>query len=209
MIYTKDLAIDYKGGKQFLFKDISIAKGQQWLLKGGSGTGKTTLLHMLSGILSPSSGNISINDVHLNQLSQAALDKFRANSIGLIFQKNLFISSLNMYNNLVIARKLADKAIDKNTIIQLSDELGISKLIDKKPHALSQGELQRFSIARALINEPKVILADEPTSSLDDTNCERFIDIITNVCKQHEVTLLIATHDNRFNVQFQNTIQLA
>ncbi|WP_430813470.1 ABC transporter ATP-binding protein [Carboxylicivirga sp. RSCT41] len=208
MIYTRDLTINYKGGKQLTFKDMHIEKGQQWLLKGHSGTGKTTLLHMLSGILSPSAGTISIDNVIINQLSQAQQDQFRATSIGLIFQKNLFISSINMYNNLVIGKKLAGHAIDKTTILQLTDELGISALIDKMPHELSQGEQQRFSIARALVNEPKVILADEPTSSLDDTNCQRFINSISKLCDQHAITLLIATHDNRFNEQFKNAIQL-
>lgn len=209
MISTKDLTIDYKRGKQLSFQDIQINKGEQWLLKGNSGTGKTTLLHMLSGILCPSSGTIIVNGINFNQLNQSKKDTFRANTIGLIFQKNLFVSSLNMYNNLVIARKLAGQSIDKKAILQLTDELDISALCDKKPFELSQGEQQRFSIARALINQPKVILADEPTSSLDDTNCQRFIDTITKVCKQHDVTLLVATHDNRFNTQFKNTIHLA
>lgn len=209
MIDTKNLVIDYKGGKQLTFQDIHIKKGQQWLLKGNSGTGKTSLLHMLSGILTPTSGTISLDDVLINQLSQSEMDKYRAKSIGLIFQRNLFVSSLNMYNNLVITRKLASKAIKKDNILQLTSELGITELINKMPHELSQGEQQRFSIARSLINNPKVILADEPTSSLDDTNCKRFIDTITNICNRHEVTLLIATHDNRFNAKFQNSIQLA
>ncbi|MCT4589010.1 MAG: ATP-binding cassette domain-containing protein [Carboxylicivirga sp.] len=209
MIHTKDLAIDYKGGKQLSFKDLQIDKGQQCLLKGNSGAGKTTLLHMLSGILSPSSGTISIDDTEITKLRQVQMDKFRASSIGLIFQKNLFISSLNMYENLAIGKKVAGQFIDKNKIHQLTDELDITTLINKKPFELSQGEQQRFSIARALVNEPRVILADEATSSLDDTNCQRFIESITSICSKHEVTLLIATHDNRFNAQFQTTIQLA
>ncbi|MCG8581157.1 MAG: ATP-binding cassette domain-containing protein [Bacteroidales bacterium] len=209
MIYTKGLAINYKGGKQLTFKDLHIDRGQQWLLKGHSGTGKTTLLHILSGILPPSAGIVSIGDVIINELPQSQLDKFRASSIGLIFQKNLFVSSINMYNNLVIGKKLAGQQIDKTKILKLTDELGISALINKMPYQLSQGEQQRFSIARALVNDPKIILADEPTSSLDDTNCERFINSITTLCNKHNVTLLIATHDNRFNEQFQNAIQLA
>ena len=204
MICTKNLRIEYKGRKSLNFQDISINKGEQWLLKGDSGTGKTTLLHLLSGILSPTSGSIEINDVLINELSQSENDRFRAETIGLIFQKNLFVSSLSMYNNLVVTQKLAGTVIDKEYIAHLTDELNITELINKRPHELSQGEQQRFSIARALVNQPKIILADEPTSSLDNTNCQRFADIISKVCNTHGVTLLIATHDNRLDASINN-----
>ena len=208
MILTNNLIINYKANRSIHFNDVSIKKGEQWLLKGDSGTGKTTLLHLLSGILLPSSGTIEINGSVINELSRAQLDQYRAQNIGLIFQKNLFVSSLSMYNNLILPIKLAGNSIDKTFVNQLTDELGITKLIHKRPHELSQGEQQRFSIARALVNKPSVILADEPSSSLDDTNCKRFADMISTICNSYEVTLLIATHDGRLEAQIPKVINL-
>ncbi len=208
MIVTKDLKIEYSGSKQLSFQNLSINEGEQWLLKGDSGTGKTTLLHLLSGILTPTSGSIKVNGVYINELGQSENDQFRAKNIGLIFQKNLFVSSLNMLNNLSVAQKLAGSNVDEEYIHHLTDELNITKLIHKRPHELSQGEQQRFSIARALVNQPKIILADEPTSSLDNSNCNRFADIISQVCTMHKVTLLIATHDHRLDSRIDNLINL-
>ena len=113
-----------------------------------------------------------------------------------------------MYQNALIPQRMAGGGTDKKLIYQLFDELGITKLAGKKPPTLSQGELQRFSITRALVNKPKVVIADEPTSSLDDENCRRFIEIIKRTCEHYGATLLIATHDARIEVHFKHIIRL-
>lgn len=208
MIETRDVGYTYSESSNLSFDDILIEEREQWLLKGKSGSGKTTLIHLLAGILTPSQGSVSINNVLLEKLSQSGLDSFRAKNVGLIFQKHLFISSLNMYQNVLIPQTYAGGNNDKDLIYELMDGLGINKLAGKKPFQLSQGELQRFSIARALANKPKVVIADEPTSSLDDDNCERFIELIRTNCEQHEATLLIATHDARIEMHFEHIIRL-
>jgi putative ABC transport system ATP-binding protein len=209
MIETNKVQYQYAESEEISFPDLSIKEKEQWLLKGSSGSGKTTLIHLLSGILSPSQGSISINGELLQNLNQSRLDQFRAKNIGLIFQKNLFINSLNMYQNLLIPQQLAGENSNKQSIQQLLEDLNIAPLAQKNPSQLSQGELQRFSIARALVNSPKLVIADEPTSSLDDDNCQRFTELIRTNCEQHGVTLLIATHDARVESHFENIIRLS
>ena len=208
MIETRDVGYTYSENEHLSFSDIVIREGEQWLLKGESGSGKTTLIHLLAGILTPTQGSVSINGVLLQNLNQSGLDRFRAKTIGLIFQKHLFISSVNMYQNILIPQRMAGGDTDKKRIYQLFDELNIATLAGKKPNHLSQGQLQRFSIARALANKPKLVIADEPTSSLDDKNCLRFIELIKKTCEEHGATLLIATHDARIEAKFKHIINL-
>ena len=206
MVETRNVSYKYSESQNLSFSDISIKEGEQWLLKGKSGSGKTTLIHLLAGILTPTQGSISINKVLLESLNQYGLDKFRAKTIGLIFQKHLFINSINMYQNVLIPQRVAGGQADKKRVYQLFEELNITTLAGKKPAQLSQGELQRFSIVRALINKPKLVIADEPTSSLDDENCQQFIELIRKNCEEHGATLLIATHDARIELQFNHNI---
>ncbi len=208
MIETKNVCYKYSESNNLSFSDILIREGEQWLLKGKSGSGKTTLIHLLAGILTPTQGSISINNVQLEKLSQSGLDSFRAKTVGLIFQKHLFMNALNMYQNVLVPQTYAGGNSDKKLIHQLMDDLGIAKLAEKKPFQLSQGELQRFSVARALANKPKVVIADEPTSSLDEESCQQFIELIRKNCEQYGVTLLIATHDVRVEEHFEHIIRL-
>ncbi len=209
MIHTQSLQYKYKEGKHLSFPDIMVQSNDQWLLTGKSGSGKTTFIHLLAGILSPLSGDIIVHNTNISKFKQSGLDKFRAKNIGLIFQKNLFINSLNMFQNLLITQKVAKAKTDKQFIEHILDELHITELSTKKPFELSQGEQQRFSIARALVNKPKVVLADEPTSSLDDENCNRFIELIKTTCLHYNAALLIATHDSRLKQYFKNSISLS
>lgn len=208
MIETKNLGYSYSESQNLSYSDIFIKEGEQWLLKGKSGSGKTTLIHLLAGILMPTSGSISVNGIMLQNLHQSGLDKFRAKNIGLIFQKHLFISAVNMYQNVLIPQQMTGVQSDKKLIDQLFEELDIAALAKKKPSHLSQGELQRFSIARSLVNKPKLVIADEPTSSLDDENCLRFVELIKRTCEEHHATLLIASHDARIESQLKHMINL-
>jgi len=208
MIHTNALQFKYPDAGMLGFRDISLLTGEQGLIKGMSGSGKTTLLHLLSGILTPESGTILIDNVPVNKLSGQQKDLFRAKNIGLIFQRNLFIQSVSMYQNMLLAQGVAHSGADKEILIEVFEELGIGHLSNKKPHQLSQGEQQRFSIARALVNKPKVILADEPTSSLDNVNCLKFTQLLKGVCEKYRITLLIATHDARLEQAFNHIIEL-
>ena len=126
----------------------------------------------------------------------------------MIFQKHFFIDALTMEENLLLAQSLPGNLPDRSFTAALMEELNISSLSSRCPSTLSQGELQRFSVARALVNKPAVILADEPTSSLDDHNCIRFVRLLQDAAGKHGTTLLIATHDQRLSNEFSNVIDL-
>ena len=209
LIKTVNLSFRYPSSDQdFDFPDIQLSKGENLLVSGKSGSGKTTLLHLLSGILSPAKGTVNIENTSLGTLKSHELDKFRGGKIGIIFQENFFIESLSVLNNLSYISKLCGLKPDRAYIGKLLLELGIAHLSEKKPGRLSRGELQRFSIARALVNKPLVLLADEPTSSLDDENCKRFIELIKRTGTSHNLSLVIATHDARLKSEFNNCITI-
>jgi len=208
-IKTEKLSFQYPGGKTFNFDDIYIGEKESWLLTGNSGSGKTTLLHLIAGILTPSGGDITISNTVITALKPTRLDVFRAQSIGMVFQKSYFIDALSMHKNLAYFAQLSGKKPELGYLSKLLNDLDIAHLSHKKPAHLSSGELQRFSISRALVNQPAIVLADEPTSSLDDYNCKRFTDLLISVCKAYGVTLLIATHDARLKSEFVNTIKIS
>lgn len=207
-IKTENLSFQYPGGKVFNFTNINIREKESWLLNGNSGSGKTTLLHLIAGILSPVNGTITIANTAINTLKPKQLDTFRAQYVGLVFQKSYFIDALNMQKNLMYFAELSGKKPDKGYLTKLLSDLDIEQLSHKKPAQLSSGELQRFSIARSFINKPEILLADEPTSSLDDENCKRFINLLLSICSDYGVTLIVATHDARLKSEFVNTIKL-
>lgn len=207
-IKTEGLSFQYPGGKVLNFPNLKIAENESWLLTGNSGSGKTTLLHLIAGILISSNGTLHIANTLLNDLKPTELDAYRAKHIGMVFQKSYFIDALSMYKNLLYFAELSGNNADREFVDKLLNDLSIANLSHKKPATLSSGELQRFSIARAMINKPGIILADEPTSSLDDDNCKRFTELIMGICKSYSVTLLVATHDARLKKEFVNTIQL-
>ncbi len=209
MLICKDLRFEYNNQKKFSFPDFSCNAKETLLILGNSGKGKTTLLHLLALILPPQSGSIKINDKEVGKLSSATATKARAENIGIIYQKSHFVASLNVLDNLLLANFLADK---KQSIVraeELANSLGFAEHLYKKTSQLSQGEQQRVSIARALMNNPSIVLADEPTSNLDDENCEKVIKLLDNQVDKIEAALIIVTHDQRLKDRFQNKIFLS
>ncbi len=208
MLEAKNLQFAYDKGPMMSFPDITCAAGEQWLLLGNSGSGKTTLLHLLGGLRKTTSGQITIDGQDLGKLSESALDKFRGQHIGIIFQQSHFIRALTVRENLRLSQKLANKKPDERQIGATLDRLGILDKADSKPHRLSVGEQQRASIARALVNQPMLILADEPTSALDDHHCTEVIQLIKEQAAAENITLLIVTHDTRLKEVFDRSITL-
>lgn len=208
MLTTKNIAFKYKNGNAITFPDINLDNASHALILGKSGCGKTTLLHLLGGLLKPQEGSIQINETTLNKLSGSTLDKFRGKEIGIIFQTPHFIDSLSVKENLYLAQTLAGEKKDLNKIKNLLSELDILEKINAKIKELSQGQKQRVSIARALINTPQLILADEPTSALDDENCNTVINLLIEQAKKSKATLLVVTHDNRLSNSFNTKIEL-
>ncbi len=209
LVKIKALKFNYSEEKHFNFPDFEIENGEHLLVAGESGSGKTTLLHLLAGLIQPASGNVIISNQEISKLKPSEMDRFRGKNIGLIFQKHYFLGAISMRQNLLSAQTLPGFEPDLQHIEILLETLGIKPLEHKKPAALSQGELQRFSVARALANKPLLLLADEPSSSLDDRNCRLFMDLIKGAAAQFRSTLMIATHDARLFDQFPKRYQLS
>ena len=208
MISTHNLSYKYKGGADIVFPDVVCEEQDILLILGTSGVGKTTLLHLLGGILSIQKGSVNIAGTEINKLSDAGLDTFRGQNIGIIFQQNHFVDALTVLENVVLAQSLAGKKTDKKAAKQLLDRLNIGHKADKNVRDLSQGEKQRVAIARALINQPKLILADEPTSALDDTNCQEVLDLLHEQAKAAGSALIVVTHDTRLKDKIANRVIL-
>lgn len=203
MLETKALSFQYNPDREFKYPDILVAAGQTLLVLGNSGSGKTTFLHLLAGLLKPTGGKVLFTDEKLTLTSQN--DRFRGKHVGLVFQQPYFVNSLNVIDNLVVASKMAGVPLDKNRGIELLDNLGIADRVNNQPKELSVGEQQRVSIARALINRPSVVLADEPTSSLDDENCRVVAEMLAQNCKNQGAALIIVTHDQRL-IEHANSV---
>ena len=206
MIETKSLEFSYDNSFVFKFPNIKLKSNENLLVLGNSGIGKSTLLHNLAGILRPKSGSIKIFDQEISKLSELELDKFRGQNIGIIFQRSHFVNSLTVGENLELAQFLGRNK--KGNIKETLNNLKILDKINKKPKELSQGERQRASIALAIINSPKLILADEPTSSLDDTNCSNVIKILKEQALKYQAQLIVITHDSRLKKHFKKSISL-
>ncbi|RYU96108.1 ABC transporter ATP-binding protein [Emticicia agri] len=209
MLTVSNLRFAYNNHKKFSFPSFSCAEGDALLILGNSGSGKTTLLHILALLLQPESGSIQINKQEFVGLTPRETAKMRARHLGIIYQKSHFVSSLTVLDNLILANYLADKELSKQRASQLAESLGFHELLEKKTTLLSGGEQQRVSIARALMNNPEVILADEPTSNLDDENCEKVINLLENQAKNIGASLVIVTHDQRLKDKFSHKIILS
>jgi len=208
MIKTSNILHHYSKEQRFSFPDLNCNTSETLLVLGQSGVGKTTLLHILAGILKPKEGKVIIDSVSLYEQSGNKLDKFRGKNIGLVFQKPHFVQSISAEENLMLTQKMAGQKIDRKKVQNLLERLGIQKRKTAKAHQMSQGEQQRLSIARALINDPKVILADEPTSALDDNNCMEAIKLLSFHAEEVNASLIVVTHDNRLKDTFSNQLIL-
>ena len=206
MLETKNLRFKYDDDSELSFPDIKTSK-ENLLILGASGVGKTTFLHLLSGLLKPLEGEIDLIGTTISKLTMTEMDRFRGKNIGIVFQKPHFINSLTVKENLQLAQYISKK-IDKTRISSLLESLGIEDKANKKTLNLSQGEKQRVAIALAIVNSPKLILADEPTSSLDDLNCNKVINLLKNQAAKYKAKLIIITHDYRLKKHFKNTLSL-
>ena len=207
MILTKEVEFNYDNQIFFKFQDIDLKSNENLLIIGESGVGKTTLMHLLAGLLKSNSGSIKLFDKELNQMSSYQLDSFRKNNIGIVFQRPHFVNSLTVKENLQLAQYIANKN-DNTRIESILKNLNIFEKSNKKTNQLSQGEKQRVSIALAIVNSPKLILADEPTSSLDDNNCSKVIKLLKKQATDFGAQLIVITHDSRLKKHFKKSIEL-
>ncbi len=207
-LIVRNLEYSYSPGSTIRFPDFECLPGSNLLILGNSGTGKTTLLHLIALILPITHGEIEIDGQSVTELSPAALTRFRAQKTGLVFQQNHFVQSLSVIDNLLIANYFGRNKIQPDKALELAESLGISHLLKKPVYELSGGEMQRVNIARALMNDPSVILADEPTASLDDENCDRVFRLLKESAERIGATLIIVTHDGRLKSKTNHQIIL-
>ena len=186
-----------------------VDQGAHWLVMGPSGSGKSTLLNLLSGTLRSQAGKVIVAGQDFTGLSGARLDRFRGQHIGLVLQRLHLVESLSVEANLLLAQYCAGLPQDKQRVRSVLAELGLGDRVSDFPRQLSHGQAQRVAVARAVLNRPKLILADEPTSNLDDRNCEQALNLLVEQANRCEATLLIATHDARLRERFGNRYALA
>ncbi|CAH0998932.1 Lipoprotein-releasing system ATP-binding protein LolD [Neolewinella maritima] len=209
MLVTSRLTYRYgEGGPTFRFPDLRVGVSEPALLLGPSGSGKSTWLHLLAGILTPESGSMELAGTDYAQLGGAALDRFRGQQIGLVLQRPYFLEALTVRENLAIARRTAGLPADATIIHSTLEQLGIDRYADRRPTQLSVGEQQRVMIARALVNQPKLILADEPTSALDKVNAQRVSDLLRSRAAELGAVLVVVTHDERLRADFTQVVEL-
>jgi putative ABC transport system ATP-binding protein len=208
MLTVSNLALGYDGKKIADLPALHLAKGAECLITGNSGSGKTTLLYTIAGLMKPLGGQIVINGTDITTLSEAARDRFRGQHLGIIFQTLHLVKSLSVLSNILLSSYAAGVAQDKKHALSILEQLGLLDKKDVFPAALSQGQAQRVAIARALLLRPSLILADEPTSSLDDHHTETVITLIKQVAKETGATLLISTHDSRVKAHFPHIVHM-
>lgn len=208
MISVEDLSYTYNGNETIKYPNFRIDTQKNLLILGESGVGKSTLLHLLSGLLKIQSGTIMVNNTSLGTLAQKDLDRYRGNEIGLVLQSPTFIKSLTVFENLELKNNFSSSPKTPQELYDLLTSLQIENKTNVKTQNLSLGQQQRLSIAMALVNAPKLILADEPTASLDATNTERVITLLKEKANEFKANLIVITHDQRVIPHFTKQIQL-
>jgi|SRR5882672_7673761 len=208
MFSIQNLKHAYNGTEVLNVPAWQVEQGSHWLVLGPSGSGKTTLLHVLAGILRPSAGTASVAAQDLGALKADALDRFRGRNIGIVLQRLHLMASLNAFDNLLLAQYLAGLPQDRTRVREVLAGLDLADKAASRPHELSFGQAQRVAVARAVVNRPSLLLADEPTSNLDDARCLQALELLQSQARGCNATLLIATHDQRVKSRMLNQFAL-
>lgn len=187
---------------------FTVKRGEFVAIIGPSGSGKSTLLHIVGGVDKPSNGEVIIENTDIYNLNESRLAIFRRRQIGLIYQFYNLIPVLNVEENITLPLLLDNKKVDKNRFQEIINTLGLNKRVSHLPNQLSGGQQQRVSIGRALINNPSLILADEPTGNLDSKNSNEIVEMLKILNKKYKQTLIIITHDENIALQADRIISI-
>ena len=183
-------------------KEFSMAAGEQVVLMGKSGSGKTTLLHVIAGISRPDEGVVRIDGCDITGLSEAGRDRFRADKIGYVFQTFNLLGGFSALENVLLGMSFVGGRADPARARKLLERVGLKHRLDHRTAMLSVGEQQRVAVARALANNPKIVLADEPTANVDSGHQQQIIDLLRQTCQEEKAGLLIVTHTGEVSDQF-------
>jgi putative ABC transport system ATP-binding protein len=211
MIQIQNLKFSYRGGQFDLnIPSLTIEASRASAVVGPSGSGKTTLLHLIAGILSPDSGSINVNNTQVSVISDSQRRRFRISQIGLIFQDFELIEYLSVLDNVLLPCRISDvmplTAETRTRALTLLDQVGLKLHVGKSVTRLSQGERQRVAICRALLPQPAVLLADEPTGNLDPVTSQQILDVLLQTVREKKTTLVMVTHDHSLLNRFDETI---
>ena len=181
---------------------FELAAAEQAALVGESGGGKTTLLNVISGITLPDAGRVLVDGTQLNRLSEPQRDVFRARKIGFVFQTFNLLDAFTALENVILGMSFAGGRVDRHWGKYLLDRVGLEARLHHRPSMLSVGEQQRVAVARALANRPTLLLADEPTASVDALHQQKILDLIRETCQEQQCALLLVTHSSEVAGQF-------
>jgi putative ABC transport system ATP-binding protein len=188
--------------------EFTLATGEQQALRGESGSGKTTFLHLIAGILAADEGTIDLAGTALTGLAEPARDRIRADKIGYIFQTFNLLQGYTVLENVVLGMSFGPRGSDRAKARSLLERVGLGHRLDHYPRQLSTGQQQRVAVARALANRPRVVLADEPTASIDAAHQQQVIDLLRSTCTDHGVALVVVTHAPEVSAQFPRRLRL-
>jgi putative ABC transport system ATP-binding protein len=205
---TKHLGRNSKRTFTLHISEFTLEAAQHLALVGASGSGKTTLLHLISGIIRPDEGSIRIAGTDITTLTEAQRDRFRAKHIGIVHQTFNLLQGLTARENVLVATMFTDNKGVEDRTNALLERLGLGAKMHNKPRELSIGEQQRVAVARALVNKPALILADEPTASVDAPNAARVIEEMRAVASEDGASILTITHDAAVQAMFPKCVQI-
>jgi putative ABC transport system ATP-binding protein len=187
---------------------LELAAGEQVVIRGQSGGGKTTLLNVIAGLATADAGKIVIQDTDVTRLPEAVRDRFRARHIGFVFQTFNLLAGFSALENVLLGMTFTGQRHDAQRATDLLGRVGLGNRLTHKPAALSVGEQQRVAVARALVNKPVLLLADEPTANIDPAHQQQVIDLLREVCGAENVAMLLVTHSDEVASQFERVEHL-
>jgi putative ABC transport system ATP-binding protein len=188
---------------------FELRQGEQVALIGSSGGGKTTLLNIIAGILTPDAGRVQVDGRDIATMSESVRDRYRASRIGMVFQTFNLLPGFSALENVLLGMSFSGRRSDAAFAKSLLERVGLGHRLGHRPSRLSVGEQQRVAVARALANKPVLLLADEPTANVDPANQQLILDLIRNTCRDHQVTLLMVTHDMQIASAFARVEKLS
>lgn len=182
---------------------FALAAGEQLALRGESGSGKTTFLNLIAGILAADAGTVTIDGATMTALSEPRRDRLRAEKLGYIFQTFNLLQGFTVLENVVLGMSFGPRGADRAHAREMLERVGLGHRLDHFPRQLSTGQQQRVAVARALVNHPKLVLADEPTGNLDRKHAHESLTLIRQVCREQGAALLLVSHDEEVLAQFE------